>query len=180
MELSARNPIRSSLYISSKIHCRNLRFARSEIWQISNTYFGAKNAFKLAKINTIASSHLRQNRLVNFAFPSGSKRFKPPFAKPNEILSFSFDSKKFAYTRNIQRVHKVSLQLKKFITKASEKTDRWKLLQNETYIFKFSLPHLIHLYMGTISCTKHIKTILDFLHDRCFPQMFLVVHCSDL
>ena len=45
------------------------------------------------------------------------------------------------------------------------------------YLSLFS-PHLIHLYMGTISCTKHIRTILDFLHDRCFPQMFLVVHFS--
>jgi hypothetical protein len=36
----------------------------------------------------------------------------------------------------IQDVHKFSLQFQKFITKTSEKTDTWKLLQNETYIFK--------------------------------------------
>ena len=29
---------------------------------------------------------------------------------------------------NIQDVHKVSLQFEKFITKATEKTDKWKLL----------------------------------------------------
>ena len=33
--------------------------------------------------------------------------------------------------------------------------------------------------MGTISCTKHIKTVLDFLHDRCFPRMFLVLPLSN-
>ena len=44
------------------------------------------------------------------------------------------------FSRKIQRVRKVSLQFQKFITQASEKTDKWKLLQNETYIFKFSLP----------------------------------------
>ena len=36
-------------------------------------------------------------------------------------------------------VHKVSLQFQKFITKANEETDEWKLLQNGTYTFKFSL-----------------------------------------
>ena len=34
-------------------------------------------------------------------------------------------------------VHKVSSQLQKFITKANEKTDKWTLLRNKTYIFKF-------------------------------------------
>ena len=38
-----------------------------------------------------------------------------------------------------QGVRKVPLQFQQFITKANEKTDKWKLLQNETYIFKFSL-----------------------------------------
>jgi hypothetical protein len=38
---------------------------------------------------------------------------------------------------NIQGVHKVSLKFQKFITNAIEKTNKWKLLQNETYIFKF-------------------------------------------
>ena len=38
----------------------------------------------------------------------------------------------------IQPVRKVSLQFRKFITKSSEKTDEWKLLRNETYVFKFS------------------------------------------
>ena len=38
----------------------------------------------------------------------------------------------------VQGVHKDSLQFQKFITKANERTDRWKLLQNETCIFKFS------------------------------------------
>jgi hypothetical protein len=37
----------------------------------------------------------------------------------------------------IQDVNKVSLKFQKFITKANEKTDKWKLLQNVTYIFKF-------------------------------------------
>ena len=75
-------------------------------------------------------------------------------------------------------VHKVSLQFHKFITKANEKTVKWKLLQNETYVFKFFffLSHLIYLYMGTISCTKHVRTVLDFLHGRCSPRLFLVVH----
>ena len=63
-------------------------------------------------------------------------------------------------------VYKVSLQFQKFVTEANERTDKWKLLQNQTYIFKsfflFFLPHLIHFYMGAISCTKHIKTVLDF------------------
>ena len=37
-----------------------------------------------------------------------------------------------------QGVHNVSLQFQKFITKATdERTDKWKLLQNETCIFKF-------------------------------------------
>ena len=81
---------------------------------------------------------------------------------------------------DVHGVHKVSLQFQKFITKANEKTGKWKLLQNETYMFKFffMLPHSIHLCMGIISCTKHIKTLLDFLHDRRFPRMFLVVHSS--
>ena len=40
----------------------------------------------------------------------------------------------------LQGVHKVSLQFQKFITKATERTDERKLLQN--YIFKFFfLPH---------------------------------------
>ena len=43
----------------------------------------------------------------------------------------------------VQGIHKVSLQFQKFITKANEKTDKWKLLQNETYILKLFLPHLI-------------------------------------
>ena len=89
----------------------------------------------------------------------------------------------------VQGVHKVSLQFQKFFTKANEKTDKWKLLQNQTYIYIyiyiyfFFLPHLIHLYMDIISCTKHIKTVLNFLHDRSFPQMFLkstssfIEHC---
>ena len=37
------------------------------------------------------------------------------------------------------------------------------------YLSLFFLPHLIHLYMGTINCTNHIKTVLDFVHDRCVP-----------
>ena len=77
--------------------------------------------------------------------------------------------------RNTQGVRKVALQFRKFITKASEKTDKWKLLQNEKYVFKFLPPRLIRRYMGTISCTKHIRTILDFSHDRYFLRMFLVV-----
>ena len=41
------------------------------------------------------------------------------------------------YERNgVQGVHEVSLQFQEFITKASEKTDEWKLLQNETCAFK--------------------------------------------
>ena len=43
------------------------------------------------------------------------------------------------------------------------------------FSFFFFLFHLIHFYMGAISCTKHIEMVLDFLHDRCFPQMFFVV-----
>jgi hypothetical protein len=39
--------------------------------------------------------------------------------------------------RDIHGVHKVSLQFQQFITKANEKADKWKLLQKETYIFKF-------------------------------------------
>ena len=46
--------------------------------------------------------------------------------------------------RIIQGVHKVSLQFQKFIRKANEETDKWKLLQNETYTFKFSLHHWLH------------------------------------
>ena len=38
------------------------------------------------------------------------------------------------YETDIQGVRKVSLQ---FVTKANEKTGKWKLLQNETYIFQF-------------------------------------------
>ena len=34
----------------------------------------------------------------------------------------------------VQGVHKVSMQIRKFITKANERTDEWKLLQNETYV----------------------------------------------
>ena len=72
-------------------------------------------------------------------------------------------------TTDILDVLKVSLQFQKFVTKANEKTDEWKLLQNDTNIFKFILPYLIYRYMGIISCTKRIKTVLDFLHDRYFP-----------
>ena len=35
-----------------------------------------------------------------------------------------------------QAVHKVSLQFRIFITMANEKTDKWRLLQNETCMFK--------------------------------------------
>ena len=42
-----------------------------------------------------------------------------------------------------QDVYKVSLQFQKFITEANEEADKWKLLQNETYIFMFFLPHLV-------------------------------------
>ena len=38
----------------------------------------------------------------------------------------------------IHDVHKVSLQFQKFIKKANEKTDEWKLLESETCIFVFS------------------------------------------
>ena len=34
-------------------------------------------------------------------------------------------------------VYKVPLQSKKFVTEANEKAEMWKLLQNETYTFKF-------------------------------------------
>ena len=104
-----------------------------------------------------------------------------------QVYSLSFTRLRDERNTQVQGVHKVSLQFEKFITKANEKTDKWKLLQNETCVFKFSSPHLIHLYVDTISCTKHIKTVLDFLHDRCFSQMFLVVstppfieHCVSL
>ena len=43
----------------------------------------------------------------------------------------------------MQGVHKVSLRFQKFITEANEETDKWKLLQNETYMFKF-LPALFN------------------------------------
>ena len=48
----------------------------------------------------------------------------------------------------IRGVHKVSLQFQQFITEASEKTDKWKLLQNERYIFKFFffLSNSIHFW----------------------------------
>ena len=62
--------------------------------------------------------------------------------------------------RQAQSVHKVPLQFQKFITKANETTDKWKLLQNEMYVFKFLLPHLIRLCMGAVRCTKHVKTVL--------------------
>ena len=51
-------------------------------------------------------------------------------------------------------VHKVSEQFQKFVTVTNDETDKRKLLQNETYIFKFFLffffflPHFIHFYMG--------------------------------
>ena len=35
------------------------------------------------------------------------------------------------------------------------------------------LSHLIHLCMGTINCTMHVKTVLDFLHDQCSWSSFL-------
>ena len=64
----------------------------------------------------------------------------------------------------IQGVRKVSLQFQKFITKANGKADKWKLLQNETYIFKFSLPHLINLYVGTIRSTlrRYFPFVINF------------------
>ena len=43
----------------------------------------------------------------------------------------------------------------------------------------FPWPHLIHLCISAIRCTKLIKTLLDFLHDRCFPRMFLVLPLSN-
>ena len=100
------------------------------------------------------------------------------------VVSFSYFSQSEMPGRNylnviIQGVHKVSLQVRKFITKANEETDTWRLLQNKTYIFKFFLRYAMHLYIDTISCTMHIKTILDFLDDRCLPQMFLIVHSSN-
>ena len=38
----------------------------------------------------------------------------------------------------VQKYRVSTLQFQKFVTTANEKTDKWKLLQNETYIFKFS------------------------------------------
>ena len=52
------------------------------------------------------------------------------------------------YNFSVQGVHKVSLQFQKFITKANEKADKWKLLQNETYIFKFFLASFNTLLYG--------------------------------
>ena len=77
----------------------------------------------------------------------------------NNILILMLQPEPARYINYIQGVHKVSLQFQKFITKANEKTDEWKLLQTETYVFKFSLPYLIRLYPSR-------------------PQMFLVVHSS--
>ena len=63
--------------------------------------------------------------------------------------------------------------ISKIYHKANEETDKWKLLRNETYIFKFFFTLFnTPLYMST---TKHIETLLDFLHDRCFLQMFVPV-----
>ena len=54
---------------------------------------------------------------------------------------------------------------------ANERTDKWKLLQNDTCVFKF---FLVSPGRVRISCTKHIKTVLEFLT----RSMFLVVHSS--
>ena len=48
---------------------------------------------------------------------------------------------------------------KNLLQRQMKRQMRWILLQSETYIFKFYLPYL---YMGTISCTKHMKTIFGF------------------
>ena len=70
----------------------------------------------------------------------------------------------------IQGVHRVSLQRQKSISKANEKTDKWKLLQNER-------PAYLSFYMGAISCTKHIKMVLDFL--PMFAVAYLINGISD-
>jgi hypothetical protein len=44
---------------------------------------------------------------------------------------------------NLQDVHKVSLQFQKCIRKSNKKTGKWKLLQNEVYIFKLFFFRLI-------------------------------------
>ena len=48
------------------------------------------------------------------------------------------------YNEIIQGVHKVSLQFQKFITKANERTDKWKLL--DVYIQVFSALFNVPLY----------------------------------
>ena len=55
-------------------------------------------------------------------------------------------------TRERELKYKVSiksLQFQKFITEANGKTDKWKLLQNKTYIFKFFfLPYVMYVCYG--------------------------------
>ena len=72
-------------------------------------------------------------------------------------------------TWNVRRytgcVRIVSLQFQEFATKANEEANKWKLLQNERYIFQFLSTYLIHLFdTGIVSCTKDIKTVLAYLH----------------
>ena len=56
---------------------------------------------------------------------------------------------------NVQSVRKVSLQFQKLITKANEETDKWKLLQNETYTFKFcTITHLYDLTFTQKRCSS--------------------------
>ena len=59
----------------------------------------------------------------------------------------------------------MSLQFQKFITKANDKADKWKLLQNTRCILKFSLASFNTPVCGTVSYMKQIKTIS--CHARC-------------
>jgi hypothetical protein len=61
---------------------------------------------------------------------------------------------------NIQSVHKVSLQFQKFITKANEKTDKWKLLQNETYLSFICLTISCHVRCSIPSSVAAMASVI--------------------
>ena len=115
------------------------------IHYVVDTFTGIERRFSPGRESTILQANLSREL-------AGSRSTSTHLAQSRASALGTTHSERLS--RQTQGIHKIPLQFQKFIIKANGKTDKWKLLQNETYIFKLFLPHLIHLYMDTISCQK--------------------------
>ena len=83
----------------------------------------------------------------------------------------------------VNRIHRVSIKsrcnFKNLLRRQMKRQTSENYWKRRGIYLSFLLSYLIYLYMGIISCTKHIKTVLDFLHDRCSWSSTppLIEHC---